>query len=95
MPGSQSPEDKDYLITCKKRVIQFVQKWVIAVRHGVFENPIAVEFIEELASEVDADPTLQEEAGLMHHVLRQLSRYQVIYTHLFNLCAIILLQDIK
>lgn len=30
-----------------------------------------------MASEVDADPDLQEEAGLMHHVLTQLSRYQV------------------
>lgn len=41
-----STEDKDYVITCKKRVVQFIQKWVIAVRNTVFENQIAVEFIE-------------------------------------------------
>lgn len=34
-------------------------------------------FRQELASAVDADPDLQEEAGIMHHVLTQLSRYQV------------------
>ncbi|XP_037046134.1 rap guanine nucleotide exchange factor 4 isoform X2 [Bradysia coprophila] len=73
---SQSQEDREYLITCRKRVVQFVQKWVIAVRNAVFEDPVAVDFIEELASEVDADPDLQEEAGIMHHVLTQLSRYQ-------------------
>lgn len=32
---------------------------------------------QELASVVDADPDLQEESGIMHHVLTQLSRYQV------------------
>lgn len=74
--SAQNTEDQDYLVTCRKRVIQFVQKWVIAVRHAVFEVPDAVDFIKDLASEVDADPELQEEAGIMHHVLTQLSRYQ-------------------
>ncbi len=43
---SQSQEDREYLITCRKRVVQFVQKWVIAVRNAVFEDPVAVDFIE-------------------------------------------------
>lgn len=33
--------------------------------------------LQELASAVDGDPDLQEEAGVMHHVLTQLLRYQV------------------
>lgn len=41
-----TPEDKEYVITCKKRVVQFIQKWVIAVRNSVFDDPVAVEFIE-------------------------------------------------
>lgn len=56
--------------------MQFVHKWVIAVRNVVFEDPVAVDFIEELASEVEADPDLQEEASVMHHVLSQIARYQ-------------------
>lgn len=32
---------------------------------------------QELASAVDGDSDLQEEAGIMHHVLTQLLRYQV------------------
>lgn len=34
-------------------------------------------FLQELASAVDVDPDLQEESGIMHHVLTQLGRYQV------------------
>ncbi|XP_031640324.1 rap guanine nucleotide exchange factor 4 isoform X4 [Contarinia nasturtii] len=74
--SSATAEDTEYALTMRKRVIQFVQKWVIAVRQAVFEEPITVAFIEELASIVDADPDLQEEAGIMHHVLTQLLRYQ-------------------
>lgn len=34
------------MITYRRRIVQFVQKWVVAVRHAVFEDPIAVDFIE-------------------------------------------------
>ncbi|KAG5678868.1 hypothetical protein PVAND_008499 [Polypedilum vanderplanki] len=74
--GADSPEDYDYLITCKKRVVQFIQRWVMAVRHAVFEDPAAAHFIEEIATDVESDPALQEEAGIIHHVLTQMSRYQ-------------------
>ncbi|KAL7051611.1 hypothetical protein ACKWTF_004528 [Chironomus riparius] len=74
--GADSPEDYDYLLTCKKRVVQFIQRWVMAVRHAVFEDPAAAHFIEEIATDVEADPALQEEAGIIHHVLTQMSRYQ-------------------
>lgn len=43
---SQSMEDREYIITSKKRVVQFVQKWVVAVRNAVFEDPAAVDFID-------------------------------------------------
>lgn len=43
---SPTPEDREYMITCRKRVIQFVQKWVVAVRQVVFEDQITVDFIE-------------------------------------------------
>ncbi|XP_070499371.1 rap guanine nucleotide exchange factor 4 isoform X1 [Chironomus tepperi] len=74
--GADSPEDYDYLLTCKKRVVQFIQRWVMAVRHAVFEDPAAAHFIEEIATDVESDPALQEEAGIIHHVLTQMSRYQ-------------------
>lgn len=73
---SGSQEDHEFLLTCKKRVVLFVQRWVGVIRNAVFEDPIAVEFIEDLASEVEADPDLQEEASIIHNVLTQLSRYQ-------------------
>jgi Rap guanine nucleotide exchange factor 4 len=44
--SEEDPEDQEYILTCKKRVIQFVQRWVLAVRHAVFEDPVAAEFIE-------------------------------------------------
>jgi len=31
---------------------------------------------QEIATDVESDPGLQEEAGIIHHVLTQLSRYQ-------------------
>lgn len=74
--GAESPEDYEYLLTCKKRVVHFIQRWVMAVRHAVFEDPAAAHFIEEIATDVEADPGLQEEAGVIHHVLTQMSRYQ-------------------
>ncbi|XP_055319699.1 rap guanine nucleotide exchange factor 4 isoform X3 [Sitodiplosis mosellana] len=73
---SATAEDSEYTLTMRKRVIHFVQKWVTAVRQAVFEEALTVGFIEELASVVDGDPDLQEEAGIMHHVLTQLLRYQ-------------------
>lgn len=54
----------------------FVQRWVGVIRNAVFDEPAAVEYIGELASEVEADPELQEEASIIHNVLTQLSRYQ-------------------
>ncbi|XP_055620288.1 rap guanine nucleotide exchange factor 4 isoform X2 [Toxorhynchites rutilus septentrionalis] len=71
-----SEEDQEYFITCKRRVVQFIQRWVLAVRHAVFDDPLAVEFIEEIATDVESEGLLQEEASIIHHVLTQLSRYQ-------------------
>lgn len=41
-----NPEDHEYSLMCKKRVILFLQKWVFAVRHAVFEDSTVVDFIE-------------------------------------------------
>lgn len=73
-----SNQDKAFVLACKKRVVQFVYRWVTTVRQPVFEDESAVEFIEDLAAELEADcmqsNALQEEASLMHHVLSQLRR---------------------
>uniref|UniRef100_A0A1B6CZD4 Rap guanine nucleotide exchange factor 4 n=1 Tax=Clastoptera arizonana TaxID=38151 RepID=A0A1B6CZD4_9HEMI len=76
---SQTPE-KEFLIASKRRVVQFVYRWILAVRQPVFDDQISLNFIEELASEVEADclewSSLQEEASLMHHIMSQIQRYQ-------------------
>ena len=43
---TSSEEDQEYFMTCKRRVVQFIQRWVLLVRHAVFDDPLAVEFIE-------------------------------------------------
>jgi Rap guanine nucleotide exchange factor 4 len=32
--------------------------------------------MQEIATDVESDPGMQEEAGIIHHVLTQMSRYQ-------------------
>lgn len=44
--SAATAEDTEYALTIRKRVIQFIQKWVIAVRQAVFEEPLTVAFIE-------------------------------------------------
>lgn len=73
-----SNQDKDFALACKRRVVQFVYRWVTTIRQPVFEDESAMEFIEELAVHLETDcihfSALQEEASLMHHVLSQLRR---------------------
>ncbi|XP_060529118.1 rap guanine nucleotide exchange factor 4 isoform X2 [Cylas formicarius] len=75
-----SNQDKEFVLACKRRVIQFVYRWVTTIRQPVFEDDIAVEFLEDLAEALENDimhfDALQEEASLMHHVMSQLRRYQ-------------------
>ncbi|XP_050305112.1 rap guanine nucleotide exchange factor 4 isoform X3 [Anthonomus grandis grandis] len=75
-----SNQDKEFILASKRRVIQFVYRWVTTIRHPVFEDDIAVEFLEDLAQALENDimqfNSLQEEASLMHHVMSQLRRYQ-------------------
>lgn len=47
-------------------------------------HPVILQSLQELASEVEADPELQEEATVIHHVLTQLSRYQVKDFHEYS-----------
>ncbi|KAJ9588304.1 hypothetical protein L9F63_018328, partial [Diploptera punctata] len=73
-------QDREFLLACKRRVVQFVHRWVITIRHPVFDDSSSLAFLEELATELEADciqwSSLQEEASLMHHVMSQLRRYQ-------------------
>jgi hypothetical protein len=46
-----SNQDKEFVLACKRRVIQFVYRWVTTIRQPVFEDDVAVEFLEDLASE--------------------------------------------
>lgn len=73
-----SNQDREFILACKRRVIQFVYKWVTTIRQPVFEDQSAVEFIEDLANELENDivqyNALQEEASMMHHVMSQLRR---------------------
>ncbi|KAF4532333.1 hypothetical protein B566_EDAN003636 [Ephemera danica] len=76
----KNAEHKFKLDSCKRRVVHFVHRWVVAIRHPVFDDPSALAFLEELAAEVEADCTkwqssLRDEAGLMQHVIDQLRRY--------------------
>lgn len=41
-----SGQDRDFPLVCKKRVVQFVYRWVVTVRHPVFEDTASVNFIE-------------------------------------------------
>lgn len=73
-----SNQDREFILACKRRVIQFVYRWVTTIRQPVFEEESAVEFLEDLASELENDivqyNALQEEASMMHHVISQLRR---------------------
>ncbi|XP_017779355.1 PREDICTED: rap guanine nucleotide exchange factor 4 [Nicrophorus vespilloides] len=77
----ESPnQDREFVLACKKRVVQFIYRWVVTIRYPVFEEESAMEFLEDLASEVEADcvqlEELQEDASMMHHVMTQLRRHQ-------------------
>lgn len=71
-------QDREFILACKRRVIQFVYKWVTTVRQPVFDDESAVEFLEDLACGLENDivqyNALQEEASMMHHVISQLRR---------------------
>lgn len=75
----QLNQDREFILACKRRVIQFVYRWVTTIRHPVFEDEAAAEFLEDLAQDLEADGnqlnSLQEEATLMHHVISQLRRW--------------------
>lgn len=75
-------QDPEFLLACKRRVVQFVYRWVTTIRQSVFDDESAVEFLEDLAREVENDciqwSSLQEEASLMHHAMTQLRRYVTI-----------------
>ncbi|XP_044734642.1 rap guanine nucleotide exchange factor 4 isoform X2 [Chrysoperla carnea] len=77
----ESPnQDQEFVLACKRRVVQFVYRWVNTIRHPIFDDQMALDFVEDLAAEVEADcmqwSSLEEEASLMHHVMSQLNRYQ-------------------
>lgn len=56
----------------KSRLYLYKQTYILEMR---FFNFFFV-YSQEIATDVEADPALQEEAGIIHHVLTQMSRYQ-------------------
>nr|XP_018917363.1 PREDICTED: rap guanine nucleotide exchange factor 4 [Bemisia tabaci] len=69
-------QDRDFLMTCRRKVVQFVYQWVVTIRHPVFDDPTSQNFIEDLAATVESDSGQTEEASLMHRVMSLLRRYQ-------------------
>jgi hypothetical protein len=61
--GAESPEDYEYMLTCKKRVVHFIQRWVMAVRHAVFEDPAAAHFIEVSIESLNTKKQLLKQRG--------------------------------
>lgn len=43
--AENTADDYEYLLISKKRVVQFIQRWVTVVRHAVFDEPAASHFI--------------------------------------------------
>lgn len=39
-------QDRDFLMTCRRKVVQFVYQWVVTIRHPVFDDPTSQNFIE-------------------------------------------------
>jgi hypothetical protein len=44
--GEQSPDDPEYYLACKRRVVQFIQRWVLTVRNAVFDDRLITDFIQ-------------------------------------------------
>lgn len=43
----ESPnEDQEFMLACKRRVVAFVYRWVSAIRQPVFDDQMAVDFVE-------------------------------------------------
>ncbi|KAL1138122.1 hypothetical protein AAG570_009814 [Ranatra chinensis] len=71
----ESPHhDKDFKISCKRKVVMFVYQWVSTVRQPVLNDPNALAFVEEISA--DAESEGWEEAALMHRVMSQINRQQ-------------------
>jgi len=39
-------QDREYTINCKRKVVQFVYRWVVTIRHPVFDDVISMSFLE-------------------------------------------------
>ena len=49
-------QEQDFLLACKRRVVQFVNCWVHTVRHPVFDDPHSLAFLEVSARQGRAAP---------------------------------------
>lgn len=38
--------DREYTINCKRKVVQFVYRWVVTIRHPVFDDVVSMSFLE-------------------------------------------------
>ncbi|XP_071445766.1 rap guanine nucleotide exchange factor 4 [Hetaerina americana] len=76
----ESPnQDSEFVLSCKRRVVQFVHRWVTTIRNPVFDDPAALQFLQELAKEVEEESTkwksLRAETKLMQRVMSCLRRH--------------------
>lgn len=39
-------QDREYTINCKRKVVQFVYRWVVTIRHPVFDDVVSMSFLE-------------------------------------------------
>lgn len=39
-------QDREYNINCKRKVVQFVYRWVVTIRHPVFDDVVSMSFLE-------------------------------------------------
>ncbi|KAG8222436.1 hypothetical protein J437_LFUL008434, partial [Ladona fulva] len=69
----------EFVLACKRRVVQFIHRWVTTIRNPVFDDPAALSFLQELAKEVEQDSvkwrSLRAETRLMQRVMSRLRRY--------------------
>ncbi|XP_021949449.1 rap guanine nucleotide exchange factor 4 isoform X3 [Folsomia candida] len=68
-----SCQDREFILACKRRVVQFVHRWVTTIYDPVFEEVCTHAFLQELFEEVQKESmssgALQDEVNLMMQVM--------------------------
>ncbi|ODN00672.1 Rap guanine nucleotide exchange factor 4 [Orchesella cincta] len=66
-------QDREFLLACKRRVVQFVHRWVTTIGDPVFEEQCTHTFLDELFKEIQEESStsgaLRDEVNLMLQVM--------------------------